>query len=805
MTDYARVVVIGGGAMGASVLYHLTKLGWTDVVLVEKNQLTAGSTWHAAGLCTHYAHNITIMNLRAHSVRLYNGLIERETGQPVSFHQCGALRVTRHQERLDEYKHVQGIGKFAGFDFQILSPCELKNIYPLVDIDELIGAIYEPLDGYVDPSQATNAMAQAARNNGARIFRFNPVTAIERTLSREWLVHTENGSITCEHVVNAAGTWCREIGLMMGVDLPVVPMLHQYLVTGRVAEIAGLDMELPMIRDPDESWYMRQEADGLIIGPYEAQGKPWAIDGVPAEFGMELLPPDLDSIEDIVVKAMQRVPCAQNAGIKNTINGPITFTPDGNPLIGPAFGLNNAWLLTGSSMGVMEGGGAGWFLAQWIVDREPPMDALAVDSRRFGGYADRTFRVSKAVESFAEQFGIHYPYEERAAGRPKITDPVYDTLKRKGAVFGCAYGWERPNWFARAGDNPNADASFSRPNWFESVATECLNVQNSVGLADLSVFAKFEVTGTDARKFIDSLVTYPAPNTDGGICLTHVLTPTGGVLAEFTVTRLSSRHYYLISAASANRINEDLLICNSRNFDVRVKNLTYGNGVLALMGPRSRDVLSELTDAKLSNTYFPWLNARRIRVDGIDVTALRISYVGELGWELHHRLDNQQQLFDSILQAGRQFGIGLFGAFAINSMRLEKGYRAWGVDLTTERTPAEAGLYIPAKTRNRKYTGMDSIFIRDTQACAWQMCLLELDCQHSYPFYMHTIYSGGEAAGIVTSAAYGHRVRKSLALGYIKKPPYQLEEIKVSVLGQMVDARILDKAPYDPDNNKMKS
>ncbi len=805
MRDQARVVVIGGGAMGVSLLYHLTKHGWDDVVLVEKNELTAGSTWHAAGLCTHYAHNITVMNLRAHSVRLYNGILEQETGQPVSFHQCGALRVTRYKDRLDEFKHVQGIGKFAGYDFHILSPTELKQVYPLANTSELIGAIYEPLDGYVDPSQATHAMAQGARNGGAEIYRHNQVNAIEQITSGEWLVDTLKGSIRCEHVVNAAGTWCREIGTMMGVDLPVVPMLHQYLVTDRVEEFAQLDSELPMIRDPDESWYLRQERDGLIIGPYEPDGHPWAIDGVPEEFGMELLPPNLDAIEDIVACAMQRVPASATAGIKDIINGPITFTPDANPLIGPAFNLTNAWLLTGSSMGVMEGGGSGWFLAEWIVNGEPPMDALAIDSRRFGGYADRDYRVSKAVECFAAQFGIHYPYEERPAGRPKLTNPIYQTLKEKGAVFGSVYGWERPNWFAVKGEHPESVLSFQRSNWFEAVSNECRIVQERVGIADVSVFSKFEVKGQDATKFIDNLGANAAPQRDGSIVLTHALTPNDGVISEFSVTRLSDQHYYLVSAAVANRMDEDLLRDRSHGFDVVINNITSDQGVLAVMGPMSRELLSKRTDADLSNAAFPWLSAQQIKVAGIDVIALRVSYVGELGWELHHKFEHQLELFNTLYQAGQEFEVGLFGAFAMNSMRLEKGYRAWGSDLTIERTPIEAGLKFLVKTDNRGFIGKDVLLARSNAVDAWQMHLLELDEQPNDPFYMHTILSNNEPVGIVTSGSYGHRVQRPLALAYFSQPVGMDETFRISILDTKVNARILSKAPYDPNNSRMKA
>ena len=452
MTTDTRVAIIGGGIMGASLAWHLTARGWRDVVLLEKAELTAGSTWHAAGLCTHFAHNATVMEMRAASVRLYRDILPAETGESAGFHACGALRVTRSAERMAEFRHVQGLGEFLGHELRILAPEELALIYPLARMDGLLGAIHEPDDGHVDPTLATNALAAGARSRGAEIRRHEPVRAIERDASGAWVVHTDRGRVRSPHVVNAAGTWCREIGAMMGVDLPVVPMLHQYLVTAAVPEIAARiaagEPELPMIRDPEESWYVRQERDGFIVGPYEAEGRPWGVDGIPPEFGMELLPPDLDRIEPIVAMAMERVPALAQAGIRTIVHGPITFTPDANPLVGPAFGLDNAWLLTGSSMGVMEGGGAGRFLADWMVDGAPPMDALAVDPRRFGAWADRDYRVAKATECFGLQFGGHYPFEERPAGRPRRVTPIHDAQAARGAVFGCAYGWERPNWFA---------------------------------------------------------------------------------------------------------------------------------------------------------------------------------------------------------------------------------------------------------------------------------------------------------------------------------------------------------------------
>ncbi len=789
MKTKAKVVVIGGGVMGVSLIYHLTKLGWKEVVLVEKNELTAGSTWHAAGLCTHYAHNITVMNLRAHSVQLYKSILEEETGQPVSFHACGALRVTRNPDRLDEFRQVQGIGQFAGFDFDILDPQQLKEIYPLAEVDDLVGAIYEPLDGYVDPSQATHAMAKGARNRGAEIYRQNEVTGITLNSGGEWVVSTKNGDITAEHIVNAAGTWCREIGTMMGVDLPVVPMLHQYIVTDRIDQFAELNNELPMIRDPDESWYLRQEGNGVIIGPYEKEGKPWAIDGVPPEFGMELLPEDLESIEDIAAMAMDRVPASAEGGIKSIVNGPITFSPDANPMIGPAYGLNNAWILTGSSMGVMEGGGAGKFLADWMDNGEPPADALAIDSRRFGGYADRDFRVDKAVECFAAQFGIHYPYEERPAGRMKKVTPSYELLKQQGAIFGSVYGFERPNWFSKDPSVTESTLSFGRPNWFDTVDRECRNIRDNVGMADLSVFSKFMVSGPDAQRFIDQLGANRAPVLNR-IGLNHVLAPSGGVLSEFTVTKLADNQFYLVSAAAALRQDEDLLRVRSSGFDLKIENVTDAKGVFSIMGPNAEKLVSSLCDDSLSLADFPWLSARQIKIAGIPVDALRVSYVGESGWELHHDIDQQAALYQHLYQAGQAYDLGFYGAFAMNSMRLEMGYRAWGADLTSERTPLEAGLYPFVKTKDRNFIGRESLLARKQKTDHWIMHAIEFEASDVDPFYSHTVFRGDEAVGMVTSGAYGHRLERAVGLAYFRRPVGDSDDLTVSIIGRSVKASI---------------
>ncbi|MEX0348216.1 MAG: FAD-dependent oxidoreductase [Paracoccaceae bacterium] len=782
----AQVVIIGGGAMGVSLMYHLVKEGWSDVLLVEKNDLTHGSTWHAAGLCTHFAHNPTIQELRATSVRLYRDILPQETGRDCGFHTSGAMRITRNPDRMDEFRHVAGLSDFTGYPLEVLTPERIAELHPLARLDGLIGGIYEPDDGHVDPTLATQAMAEVARKGGAQIWRNCPVMSIRR--EGAWLIDTPKGTVEALHVVNAAGTWGWEIGAMMGLNIPSVPVLHQYLVTDTVSAVAdriaaGLP-ELPVIRDPEESWYVRQERDGLILGPYEKEAEVWSVDGVPPEFGADLMPPDLDRVEHIIEAAMSRIPALETGGVKTVINGPITFAPDANPLIGPAHGLQNAWLLTGSSMGVMEGGGAGWFLAHWMTYGAPPMDALAVDSRRFGPWADRDYRVAKAIECFGLQFGVHYPHEERPAGRGLRLSPLHDLMVERGAVMGAAHGWERPNWFA---DSPGTEAeeTFRRANWFGPVSREVDAASTRVALADLSVFSKFDVTGPDVTEFLEKTGANRAPK-PGRLGLTHALTSAGGVLSEFTVTRLSETHAYLTSAAAAEEIDLDLLRQVASGFDVSIQNRTEQIAVIGVMGPKSSDTLPELA-------HMPWLSVTETEIDGIKLRALRVSYVGECGWELHVPRDQAVRLFTLLEDRGKPYGLGFYGAYATNSMRLEKGYRGWGSDLTTERSPLEAGL---------------TPFVRkDLQATLrqdWDMALLEIEAGEVDPFYAHTLWQGGSPAGVVTSGAYGHRTGKVLALAYLRDRAAR-ENLTVSILGQHRRATILARPPYDPDNTRLKA
>lgn len=779
-----RVAIIGGGAMGVSLLYHLAKAGWSDCVLLEKNDLTHGSTWHAAGLCTHFAHNATIQALRAHSVKLYRDVLPEETGLSTGFHPCGALRITRQLDRMDEFAHVAGLSRFTGHPLRLVTPDEIAELHPLARLDGIVGGIHESTDGHVDPTLATQAMAAGARERGAKIRRQCQVTAITRDSDR-WRLITSTGGVDASHVVIAAGTWGFEVAQMLGLAPPMVPVLHQYLVTERIKAVAERETELPMIRDPDESWYVRQERDGLILGPYEKDAQIWSPDRVPPEFGADLLPPDLDRVEPIVEATMARIPALGEAGIKSVINGPITFTPDGNSLIGPAHGAKDVWMLTGSSMGIMEGGGAGWFLAHWMTQGAPPMDALAVDPRRFGKWADRDYRIEKAVECFGLQFGVHYPFEERPAARGKRLTPLHGKQTKSGAVFGAAYGWERPNHFGA-----DSALTFRAPGWLDTVANETRTVTGRAGLGDLSAFAKFEVTG-NVRAFLARLGANTPPR-EGRIGLTHALTPAGGVASEFSVAMLSENRALLCSAAAAEEHDDDLLRERSVGFDVEVRRTTGECGILAVMGPHARGVLAPLA----SDLDFPWLSVREIEVAGVRVTAWRVSYIGELGWELHAPMEALPRLWDALRDEGEPHGMGLFGAYAMNAMRLEKGYRAWGMDLTTERTPAEAGL--GAFVKDHDFIGREAMLVRRNSG--WRMVLLSLESGD--PFYAHSVLRRGEPVGIVTSGARGHRTGQRLALAYLRHAAD--DDLSVEIIGEAHRAQVLSKVPFDPENARMR-
>lgn len=810
MKDTARVVVIGGGVVGVSTLYHLAKKGWSDVVLCERTELTAGSTWHAAGLLPLFNMSYSVGQIHKYSVDLYKTL-EEETGQAVSFHVTGNLRLATNRDRMDEYYKYCGTANTIGVPFEIITAREVKELWPLAQVDDLVGALYHPDDGHIAPADLTQALAIGARNRGAEIYRQCPVTGIERTASGEWLVKTAKGDIRCEHVVSATGNYARQTAAMVGLDLPVIPVEHQYIVTeAHPALIERKQQGLPemaVLRESDASYYMREERQGLILGPYEKGAPACFVDGVPDSFGQDLFPGDLERLEPHIEAAIARVPIFGEAGIKDVINGPIPYTPDGSPMIGPAYGLRNFWINEGHSFGITAAGGSGWQLAEWIVEGEPGIDMLAVDPRRYGGYANKRYTKAKNEETYENVFTIHYPDEERPAARPAKTSPVHAKLDAAGAVFGQRYGWERPNWFAPQGVARKDDWSFRRSNYFEHVGNECRTVRERVGLIDITSFSKFQVTGPGAEAFLDRLVANRLPAKQGRINLTHALTETGGVRSEFTIMRDGPESFYLVSSGAAERYDHDLLLKTMpEDGSVRLENITEAHGVLVLCGPNARNVLRQLTDADLSNAAFPWLSGQHITVGMAPVRAMRVNFVGELGWELHHPIQYQHHLYDALMQAGADFGIGNVGMRAMDSLRMEKTYRMWGQDLTIEYSIFEAGLERFVRLNKGEFTGREALVRQQEVGIPQRFVCIEVDADDADAWGNEPLYINGDMIGRATAGAFGHHLGKSLAQGYVV--PEAAEpgtEIEIEMLGSRRSARVIEPSPHDPENERLRA
>ena len=798
MTLHTRVAIVGGGIYGCGLLLQLVEKGWSDVTLLEKSELTAGSTWHAAGFCTHYSFSPTHLFMRQFSTELYRRLQEEDIA-PTGYHRCRGLRITHDADRLDEFRHGISVGRQFGIDFELIGPTEIAEVFPLMDTRGLLGALYEPTDGYVDPAQTTQAMARLARDGGAQVLRHNPVETIDCLSSGEWRLRTAQHEIVAEHLVLAPGFWANEVGKLLGLDLPITPMLHQYFVTEDHPDIAACAADsIPLVRHHDFQWYTRRERDGLLLGAYEENPQTWSIDGVPKDFGMELMDPELERVAHLMADAMERIPLLNEAGIKTTIHGPVSYSADGQPLIGPAPGLRNAWLACGSGFGIGEGAGAGKLLAEWIVEGQPPMHMGVFDPRRFGAYADRDYRVAKAIEVFAFQFATHYPLEERPAGRPRKITPLYQRLQQAGARFGCAYGWERANWFA-VGDEQHT-SSFHRSEWFDAVAREVKALSTHAGVIDLSGFSKLAVRGADARAFLDRLSANRLPSIVGEIRLCHCLNERGTLECEFTITRADDEAYYLVYAAAAERHHLDWLEQHlPARMDVVIDNLTEAQAVLGLAGPASCEILAGLTDTDLSIDNFPWLSARDIEVAGRSVLAMRLSYTGEAGWELHCDPADLPAIYDALKSMPEPPTD--FGFYALNSLRMEKAYPAWGSELSVENTAWELGLDHFIALEERNFIGRDALLAQRETGVARKLCYAEVDTIDSDIIGGEAVYRDGERIGVAISGAYGHRVGKSLAFLLL---PVDIEAgdsaLEIEVLGRMSAAHLLREPARDPQN-----
>jgi dimethylglycine dehydrogenase len=808
MTEHVKVVVIGGGVVGCSCLYHLAALGIKDALLLERDELTSGSTWHAAGNLPTFSTSWSILKLQKYSAALYRQLAA-SSENPINYHLTGSVRLAHGRNRMDEFHHVQSMAKANGLEYEILSPSELKDRYPLIETHDIQGALWDPLDGDIDPSQLTQALAREARLLGATIRRHTRVTGLEQKPNGEWIVTTDKGQITAEIVVNAAGFRAGEVMAMVGRHLPTVVMSHQYLVTEDVPELKESAARLPLLRDPDTSYYLRQEREGFILGPYEWKATPMWQDGMPDDFANQLWNDDFERLEKYIEDAMARVPALSRAGIKRGVNGPIPYSPDGNPYIGPEPGLRNFFHCNTFSFGITQGGGAGKALAEWVVHGQTEWDLWSLDRRRFGDYATTAYTVAKAIEVYQNEYASSFPYEERPAGRPLRTSPLYEQLKAKGARFGARGGWERAVYFDLDGKLPADTHSFRRENiWHPAVAEEVKAVRERVAVLDLPGFTKYELKGPGAAAHLDRVSCSKLPSL-GRVSLAYALTPTGKLLSEFTITRLAEDHFYIISAAIAATHDMDVLRQSlPENSPIHVTDISAQLGTLIVAGPRARDVLSQVTKDDLSNAGFPWLTAREITTVTGKMLAMRVNYVGELGWELHAPVDQIPALYAAIWKAGQAFDIRDFGLYAMDSLRVDKCYRGWKSDLESGYTPLEASLdrFVDVK-KTVDFVGKAALLAEHQRGAAQRFVPLIFDENGDAEApYCAQVFQNGTNVGLTTSGVWSHTLQKNVALAYVRADlAAPGTKVHVEILGHMRSATVQQEPLYDPTNLRLRA
>jgi len=810
MKSKTKVVVIGGGAVGTSMLYHLAKKGWSDVVLVERKELTSGSTWHAAGLLPLFNMSYSVGQLHKYAVNLYKTL-EKETGKNVGFSVVSNIRLASTKDRIEEYHQYAGVAQTIGVQVKFLTPEQVKEIWPLCNIDGLIGAIQHPEDGYIQPADLTQALATGARNKGAEIYRNTTVTAIKQTKSG-WVVETDKSTIECEHVVSCTGNFARQTGKMVGLEIPVIPVEHQYIVTEPHPEIVKRKKEgkpeMGVLRDSDTQWYMREEAGGLILGPYEKGAPCCYVNGPSKDSEYELFQEDLERLAPHIEGAIHRVPAFGEVGVKKVYNGAICYTPDGNPIVGPAWGLKNFWINEGHSFGITAAGGAGWQLAEWIIDGEPTIDMLGVEPRRYGDYASKSYLIEKNEEAYRNVFTIHYPDEEREAARPLRQAPCYDRLKKLGAVFGQKFGWERANFFATDGMEQKDDWSFRRSKWFKAVEKECKNVRENVGLLDMSAFAKCRIKGPKAKEFLDYLVANKLPKKIGRVNLCHALNTKGGVHSEFTIMKENEDSFYLVSAGAFQRLDHDWIQkWMPKDGSVQYENLTNSIGVLVVAGPKARELMNKVSKDDFSNENFKWLSSKQVDIGYAPCTAMRVNFVGELGWELHHPIELQNHIFDRLMEHGKDLGLKPFGIRAMNSLRVEKSYKLVGTELSIEYSPYESGLDRFIHPNKGNFIGLEALNKWREKGFQNKLVTMEVhNVTDADVLGNNPIYANDKVVGRATGGDFGFRLNKSIAIGMVKPELATTgQKLKIDILGKMHDVTILDESPYDPENKLLRS
>ncbi len=806
MKSHTRVVVIGGGVVGCSVLYHLARMGWSDVILLERKGLAAGSSWHAAGNLFALTSPSNVSELQKYTIELYPQ-IEAESGQSCGLHLTGGISFARSKAQMEVLQLARSHGRRNGIDCHFISCEEAKDLAPVIDTGGLVGALYEDMKGHVDPHSVTQAFAKAARVHGATIHQQTRVIETNRCSDGGWDVVTDQGTVHTEVVVNAAGLWAREVASLAAIILPLIPVEHHYLVTETVPEIAAMPGELPTMTDAESGWYSRQEGQGLLLGAYESICRHWAVEGTPADFDTELLPDDLGRMEWNVSRAAELLPCLAQAGIKRVVNGPMIFSPDLAPLIGPYPGLDGYFCACGVMTGFNQGGGIGRVLAEWIIEAEPSLDVFCWDVARFGDYANGPFTRERTRYFYEHRMDATFPYQEYSAGRPLKTFPIHDRLKAAGAVFGLSFGWESPLWFAREGEEPVDIPSNRRANWFEAVAEECHGVRNGVGLFEISTFAKYAVRGADAEAWLEHLLANRMPSDNGRTRLSPMLSKSGRMMGDFTVTRLAADHFILLGAGSMQR-------CHMRHFEnhlpatgVALENLSASWTGLHIAGPKARALLADLTEADVGTEAFPFLSGRVLSVATVpEVLTVRVSFTGDLGYELYCPSEYQRTLFAALMQAGAQYGLRLAGSHALMSLRLEKGFPSWGLELSADYGPFDSGLGRFVCLDKKDFIGKQAAVRARREGPEQQLVTLVVDVDETDAWGGEPVYLDGDLAGYVTSGGYGHHVAKSIALAYLAADKVQSQgEYGVEILGRTRPATLIDEPLFDPRGECMRS
>uniref|UniRef100_UPI00358E3FF8 dimethylglycine dehydrogenase, mitochondrial n=1 Tax=Myxine glutinosa TaxID=7769 RepID=UPI00358E3FF8 len=808
--DPAEMVIVGGGCVGVSIAYHLAKAGMPRVLLLEKSELTAGSTWHAAGLVTLFNTGINFKRIHEYSLKLYEQL-EQETGQAVGLHLPGSIRLAFTPDQVDELHYHKTRSRWMQAPLEIIGPERVLELCPIANVDKILAGLYTVRDGHIDPYSLTMALAAGARMHGAHLQQKTPVTGLETRTDGGWNVQTPQGIIKAKRIINCAGFWAKELGKMAGVEHQLMTIHHQYFITSTVPEVAALQQEIPVLRDIEGSYYLRQERQGLLIGPYESKETmrlqdDWMENGVPSGFGKELFESDLDRLLPHVEKAMEVVPVLKDAEISRVVCGPIMYSPEPLPLVGPYEGSKNYWVAVGFGYGIVHAGGVGKYLADWIMNGEPPYDLIEADPNRFDGWATPHYARAKAKESYGMNNAVMYPKEERFSGRPthRISG-VYNTLLEKGGSMGFHSGWEQPHWFSTPGQEPSYRPSFRRTNWFEAVGRECKLVMENVGVIDLTPFGKFLISGPDSARLLDSMCANVVP-AEGRTVVSHMLTPRGRVYAELTISHLDDSFFLITGSASEFHDLRWIKHVAAGGFTVHVKNVTEQQGVLGLAGPYARHVLRRLTVEDLSDSAFPFMSCRKIMIAGRPVTAVRISYTGELGWELYHSDVDTLPLYMALMEAGKQYRIGDFGTYALNTLRLEKGFRAWGAEMNCDRNPLEAGLKPFIKmTKDADFIGKKALMEIKKAGLPQKLVFLSIDTDDIDAEGNETVWYEDEVVGNTTSGAYSFTSQQSIAFAYVSTalatPGLTLH---VELLGKRYPARVVQE-PLIPTEARRKS